>query len=66
MNQRYDNTKWPNPKENQQGFLCILPEISEEGLRSRKEHCWGDFLFMRIHQKRCRIFPLKVATILPT
>ena len=49
MSQIYnDNTKRPKPKENQLGILGISPTESThfagnsaEGLRSRREHCWG-------------------------
>ena len=48
MSQKYtDNTKWPKPKENQQGILGISPKElthfagnSAEGLGSRRECCW--------------------------
>ena len=43
--------------------LGILRENSAEGLGFRRERCW-EYVSMRIHLKRCRIFPLKVATIL--
>ena len=41
--------------------LLILPENSAEGFMSRRERCWV-YVSMRIHPKRCHIFPLKVAT----
>ena len=44
--------------------LGILLENSAEGLRSRRERCWGTYLSMRIHPKSCHIFPLKVAATL--
>ena len=68
MSQRYnDNTKTPQPKENQLGILKIYafcqkiqqrassPEESTAGIR---------YLSMRIPAKSCCIFPLKVAATL--
>ena len=48
ISQIYNNTKRPKPKENQLGILGISSREfthfagnSSEGLRSRREHCWG-------------------------
>ena len=70
MSQIYnDNTKRPKPKENQLGILGISSREfthyvgnSAEGLRSRRECCWGYISIFENTPKSCRISPLKVAT----
>ena len=66
-----DSTKRPKPKENHLQILGISAREfkhfagnSAEGLRSRRECCWGYYLSMRIHPKSFCIFLLKVAETL--
>ena len=55
-----DNTKRPKPKENQLGILGISSRefthyvgSSAEGLRSRREHCWG---YLSIFENFCSVY----------
>ena len=72
MSQIYnDNTKRPKPKENQLGILGISSREfmhyvgnSAEGLRSRREHCWGYISIFENTPKKPPIFRLKFASTL--
>ena len=67
MSQIYNyNTRRSKPKENQLGILGISSKEymhfvgnSAEGLRSRKEHCWGYVSIFENTPKSCCISPLK-------
>ena len=66
MRKRYtDNTKKPKPKENQLGILKIYAfcQKIQQKTSGSGERCWC-YISMRMHQKNCRIFPLKVFTTL--
>ena len=66
MSQIYnDNTKRSKPKQNKLWFLGIsargfthFAENSAEGLRSRREHCWG-YVSVYENTHSYGIFPLK-------
>ena len=60
-------TKRPKPKENQLGILKIYlfcRKIQQRASGLGESDAEVAYLSMRIHEKSCRIFPLKVAATL--
>ena len=59
-----DNTKRPKSKENQLGILKIYAFCQKCRGPQAQERALLGYVFMRMHRKSCRIFPLKVETTL--